>query len=848
MAQEGDMYREHVSTVECAKSRFDTSEFLKHEYCSDISSALKSGPVRDVDLRMKHATTESTQMETQQTPGIEQQQQEDSNTCFLPLSPRDPQLFGSPSQFMSGEPSFLTPRTPEVSSRERRASIVEPSLRPSGTTVFSSNQQMSEDPLLALSRAASMSQTFDTSRAETQRLIKLMHEMGERLNAVEREQNILKRKVFASSQASQNTPATTDNGATILSPTGESESGNTLDPSHETELHTSLSQTIDALDGTLQTKPPAGRSPGTKVNRRQSENHVSLGDIDVVSPSSRTNVTSPDTNARISNVASLRRAFDLWFTNINPNLPFINENQFRLQFENHLVTGGNEGDPRSKDLFVVLANLIYAESMLLSEHSPAESAIPGWPEFCYADRILSRVSWLSRGNMQIIQCLMIKARYLSTIQRIRSAYDTMCKAVQICFYTGLHNEPRWSNITPFEKTMRQRIFWSLFYMDRGIALGANMPYLLRESDFNVEFPARVGDRYLYPNRPLPEESPTFSFIPYLESCMKWSQLCSTIWDAMFTPNSPKPASEELITSLDTEILYSICSLPQIMQWDPSALQPGRRSDIPRYIKRHMCLSHLHTNHLRLVMRHRALVTLTCSRKMAEESIWIAASTTDAVDAYRSSNQHAHMFRFSAAMFLTAAIIPLICVIVQENKPASCTANGSTSTTTTNKNSGVSNNSSAQSAQNQISPTARDEAIRAFGKALSILREISPGFGIAALMLHRLDAAIQVASSVIEKLKQENNPSLPSFPINSADGMSDLQMDEGVSQNLLDLFKDFEKPYDEVAANQEMLFWGGDGLMESMGGGGCGGAGGGVTDMSAANLNCQFDWSLSVPIV
>jgi hypothetical protein len=415
-----------------------------------------------------------------------------------------------------------------------------------------------------------------------------MHEMGERLNAVEREQAMLKRKVFASSQASQATPAATD---TILSPNGESESGNTLDPSHEMQLHTSLSQTIDVLDGTLQTKPSTtGRSP--KGTRRQSENHVSLGDIDVVSPSSRTNVTSPDANARISNVANLRRAFDLWFTNVNPNLPFINENQFRLQFENHLVTGGNEGDARSKDLFVVLANLIYAESMLLSEHSPAESAIPGWPEFCYADRILSRISWLSRGNMQIIQCLMIKARYLSTIQRIRSAYDTMCKAVQICFYTGLHNESRWPNITPFEKTMRQRIFWSLFYMDRGIALGASMPYLLREQDFSVEFPKRVGDRYLYPNRPLPEENPSFSFIPYLEVCMKWSRLCTSIWDAMFTPNAPKPASEELITSLDTEILYSICSLPQIMQWDPSALQAGRRPETPRYIKRHMCLSHL----------------------------------------------------------------------------------------------------------------------------------------------------------------------------------------------------------------------------------------------------------------
>jgi len=255
----------------------------------------------------------------------------------------------------------------------------------------------------------------------------------------------------------------------------------------------------------------------------------------------------------------------------------------------------------------------------------------------------------------------------------------------------------------------------------------------------------------------------------------------------------------------------------------------------------MCLSHLHTNHLRLVMRHRALVTLTCSRKMAEESIWIAASTTDAVDAYRSDNTHAHMFRFSAAMFLTAAIIPLICVIVQDNKPHPSSST-STSTSNGNSTSTSSSNSTTQSLNTyfSLSAPARTEAIRAFTKALSILRDISPGFGIAALMLHRRSAAIDVASTVISKSSTSpSNPSSLTYPVNSADGISDLQMDE--SQNLLDLFREFEKPHDEVAANQEMLFWwdgGADGRFEDAG----------VGDVFGADSNGGFDWSLGVPIV
>jgi hypothetical protein len=108
------------------------------------------------------------------------------------------------------------------------------------------------------------------------------------------------------------------------------------------------------------------------------------------------------------------------------------------------------------------------------------------------------------------------------------------------------------------------------------------------------------------------------------------------------------------------------------------------------------------------------------------------------------------------------------------------------------------------------------------------------------MLHRLSAAIDVASTVISKSSASpSNTSSLTYPVNSADGISDLQMDE--SQNLLDLFKDFEKPYDEVATNQEMLFWGSGGTD-----GGFGDAG--VEDMFGADLNGGVDWSLGMPIV
>ncbi|OCK77035.1 hypothetical protein K432DRAFT_445621 [Lepidopterella palustris CBS 459.81] len=790
-----------VRKVKCSEERPCERCRTADETCEYVASRRgyrRHSKSLGVEIQPQTSTTPSqpsqtTPREVSRLPPTPEQSQPPSAGLQY-LSPRDPQLFQEPTHLSVLEP-YASPSGPDMPAREAQLTTRDNPVSVSDSQLTFSGSHMSDiDPLLCLSRAASMSTPYDTNRPEIQRLASMLQEMGERLSAVEREQLLLKRKLF-SAQPSQNTPAT---DGTILSPSGESEAGNTLEANAEIELHTSLSRTIDVLDGTLRTKPSPN---GTTHSRRPSENHTSLGDYEVLSPcGSKTIVSSPESNPKLQNVPSLRRAIDLWFSYINPNLPFINENQFRAQFENHLITGGNESDGRSKDIFVVLANLIYAEAMLLSEKSPAASPIPGWSEFCYADRILSRLSWLSRGNIQIIQCLIIKSRYLSTIQRIRSSYDTMSKVVQICFYIGLHNQPRWGSLSPFEIAMRQRVFWCVFYMDRGIALAAGLPYLLRQSDFNVDFPRATDDKQLFPNRPLPEETPSTSYIPYLASLVNWAKLCTNMWDAMFSANAPKPAGEELITALDTEILYSICQLPPSLQWDPAAFVKNNHAhDFPQYVRRQMCLSHLHTNHLRLVMRHKTLVTLTCSRKLATESVWIATSSIDAIASYRASTSNIpnSMFRFSAVMYLTAAIIPLICAIVQESS--------------TNPHTAV-----------------RDEVVRAFDKALNIMRDIAPGFGIAQLMLNRLDPAVGVARQMIERRKTDERMS--EVDNAAAEGMG---IDAG--QNLLELFREFEKPRDEVSGNQETLFWG-DGFAAGLGSGDAGPGVGGAAVTTTAGFD------------
>jgi hypothetical protein len=96
---------------------------------------------------------------------------------------------------------------------------------------------------------------------------------------------------------------------------------------------------------------------------------------------------------------------------------------------------------------------------------------------------------------------------------------------------------------------------------------------------------------MFPNCPLPEEGIT-SFSPYLIGLSQWSKLSSKIWDNMFSVKAERPASEELISSLDAEILYGVSQLPPSLWWDPMALREENREGFPFFARRQMCLLHL----------------------------------------------------------------------------------------------------------------------------------------------------------------------------------------------------------------------------------------------------------------
>ena len=243
--------------------------------------------------------------------------------------------------------------------------------------------------------------------------------------------------------------------------------------------------------------------------------------------------------------------------------------------------------------FVALVNLILAMIKILQEHCIDSRVMPGWQEFTRAEHLLRHATWLGRGNMLTIQCLIVKCSYLLYGEKRNAAYDAVGSAVRLCFQNGLHNQSSWHNYSPFDITMRQRVFWSVYCLERNIALVCGAPYLIHESDFRVDLPLCLDDRRLSIQKPFPEETPQHSSIPYLHLTTKWCKLCSEVWDAMFGMNAQKPISPEFIAIMDARILLLIGQIPDYLRWTLDIFNSvERRQQLPYYVIRQGLILHL----------------------------------------------------------------------------------------------------------------------------------------------------------------------------------------------------------------------------------------------------------------
>ena len=207
--------------------------------------------------------------------------------------------------------------------------------------------------------------------------------------------------------------------------------------------------------------------------------------------------------------------------------------------------------------------------------------------------LLRTFDWTEQPNFDILRLHILEVIYMTMIDRKGALTKSMVVAIDLAFSLQLHDERTWGFRTAREKAYLQLLWWTLYYMDRRIALRFERPLLIRDMDFVVsEFDAvaidnlkehvlsaRLGQnasvitKLAWP----PPSNPPDGYFDWLHFRLEWSKIVTRVWDTGFLRRTATvdPERVYLTDSLLSEVEDG---LPFNLRWEtaslPCLISPG----------------------------------------------------------------------------------------------------------------------------------------------------------------------------------------------------------------------------------------------------------------------------------
>ena len=182
--------------------------------------------------------------------------------------------------------------------------------------------------------------------------------------------------------------------------------------------------------------------------------------------------------------------------------------------------------------------------------------------------------YASKHAVEHVCALLAQSFYLLATCRTDQCWITLGLAVRIAQSIGLHVEEEGSasrgNAISSGET-RRRVWYSIFVLDRLLALQLGRPPSIRDDDFNVELPSRQSDVDLA-DQGSPVDVPQQDCVgDYFVAMVKFSEIISRVYYSLYAPKKPINIATTLsnIDLLDTELLQWRSNLSRKLRFDLS---------------------------------------------------------------------------------------------------------------------------------------------------------------------------------------------------------------------------------------------------------------------------------------
>ncbi|KIW28241.1 uncharacterized protein PV07_07920 [Cladophialophora immunda] len=213
---------------------------------------------------------------------------------------------------------------------------------------------------------------------------------------------------------------------------------------------------------------------------------------------------------------------DIYIERILPQYPYFLEDDLRAQFD--AVYGQTESQPPQDAYFII--SLIMAFSTLTSKSQNVRK-ICAIAEALLRDA-LNHSGFLRHANVRSLQCIILLQQSGALLPHTANLWHLVGEGMKIAIGLGLHQEPDPAlGLDDLALDLRRRIFWSIYAIERSLAVTSHRPFTIKDEHINVAFPSDSEDAFIHPSGIKPGgRRLKYHFINFIRFRQIQSEICA----------------------------------------------------------------------------------------------------------------------------------------------------------------------------------------------------------------------------------------------------------------------------------------------------------------------------------
>lgn len=192
---------------------------------------------------------------------------------------------------------------------------------------------------------------------------------------------------------------------------------------------------------------------------------------------------------------------DAYFHHNHTQAPFLHYPSFLQRFTAFYAT--EFADQQPVWLFIYYMVLAIGQTTTIRQEAirgEPNSAHDNKYDFFQSAMGLLELS-INRTSITTIQCLLLLSTYGLQHPQALSIYRIVSLAMRVCIELSLHRSQNHKLIlTPLDREMRKRIFWSTYSLDRFASISLGRPTSLADESISCELPLDVDDSCIEQNK------------------------------------------------------------------------------------------------------------------------------------------------------------------------------------------------------------------------------------------------------------------------------------------------------------------------------------------------------------